>query len=184
MKNYFSILIIAISIGSLAFVTKKNADTLISVKSCEINLKGTSPITDVAAVSKIMIGVINLTSNQFVFKIKMNTFQFENKSMQEHFNEKYLETEKYKYGSFSGTMDKTIDLSKNCTSNTNITGTLDIHGVKKVRIIPVSIKVENKKVCITSTFNVNLKDHNIEVPSLVFAKIGEDIKVDMVANFE
>ncbi|MDZ4757072.1 MAG: YceI family protein [Bacteroidota bacterium] len=184
MQRYFSIIIVAISISGLAFVPKKSVDTLVSVKTCEVNLTGTSPATDVAAVTKTMIGVINLASSKFVFKIKMNTFEFENKSMQDHYNEKYLETEKYKYGTFSGTMDKTIDVSKNNTTNTNIKGTLEIHGVQKVRTIPVSIKVENKKITITTTFNVNLKEHNIEVPSLVFAKIGEDIKVDMVTNLE
>lgn len=184
MKKYFSLLILAISISGLAFITPKKVDTTISIKTCEVNLKGTSPATDVAAVTKMMIGVINLTTNSFFFGIKMQTFEFENKSMQEHFNEKYLETEKYKYGTFSGKLDKAIDLSKNSKNNSNITGVLDIHGVKKTRTIPVSIKVENKKVTITSIFNINLKEHNIEVPSLVFAKIGEDIKIDMMANME
>ncbi len=184
MKNYFSLLILALVVSNLAFVTKKNADTIISVKSSVVNITGTSPATDVAAVTKTMTAVINLTNNKFLFRIKMNTFEFENKSMQDHYNEKYLETETYKYGTFSGTLDKPIDLSKNSTTTANISGMIDIHGVKKSRYLPVSIKVENKKVTVTSTFNVNLKDHNIEVPSLVFAKIGEDIKVDIVANLE
>lgn len=185
MKKYLFLSVIALALVGFAFVPKKkSADSFIMLKTSEVNIKGTSPATDVAAVTKNMSGVINMTNKKFLFTIKMNTFEFENKSMQEHFNEKYLETETYKYGSFAGTLDIPIDLTKNHTTNVNIKGTLDIHGVKKVRTIPVSIKVENKKVTITSTFNVNLKEHNIEVPSLVFAKIGEDIKVDMVANFE
>lgn len=185
MKNYKAVLLITlITFLFSGFIKSPKGDVMLTLKSSEVKFKGTTAITDVEAVSKSMVGVINLTTDKFAFIIKMNTFDFDNKSMQDHYNEKYLETEKYKNGKFSGTLNKVLDINKNGSFNTTIKGKLDVHGVVKDKTIPVSIKVENKKVTITSTFNVNLKEHNIEIPSLVFAKVGEDIKVDMVANLE
>jgi polyisoprenoid-binding protein YceI len=58
-------------------------------------------------------------------------------------------------------------------------GKLTIHGVEKERIIKGTIIIKNNKMVISSKFNVPLKDHNINIPTIVNEKISESIDVSV-----
>ena len=47
--------------------------------------------------------VIDLTSNDIAFQIQMRAFKFKIALMEEHFNENYVESEKYPKATFKGT---------------------------------------------------------------------------------
>src|SRR5436190_24325795 len=58
--------------------------------------------------------VMNTATGEMVFKVTMTAFQFKKALMQEHFNEKYVESEKYPESIFKGkitNLDK-IDFKK------------------------------------------------------------------------
>ena len=59
--------------------------------------------------------------------------------MEEHFNENYLETEKYPKASFNGNINEEVDLSKDGTYEVTATGKLLIHGIEKERTLTGTI---------------------------------------------
>jgi polyisoprenoid-binding protein YceI len=100
--------------------------------------------------------------------------------MEEHFNEKYMESEKYPNSIFSGKINETIDYTKDGSYDVTVTGKLNIHGVEQLRTFKGKVMVKDQSIQLISDFKVKLADHNIDIPKLVVAKIAEviDVHVD------
>ncbi|MBI3501568.1 MAG: YceI family protein [Bacteroidetes bacterium] len=145
-------------------------------KSYEISFFSHGPIEDIAATSKSAQVMLNTAKNEIAVKVTIKGFEFEKKLMQEHFNEKYMESDKFPYATFSGKIKDTIDYKKDGVYKVSVTGKLNIHGVEKERTIPGTITVKGGEITIDSKFPVALKDHNIEIPSLVTQNIAEIVE--------
>ena len=104
--------------------------------------------------------------------------------MQEHFNENYMESEKYPFSTFKGKITDNVDLSKDGTYNVNIEGMLDVHGVSKSYQTKAVIVVAKGLITTKSTFKVKIEDHKIKVPSLVFKNIAEFVEVRIAAVYQ
>jgi polyisoprenoid-binding protein YceI len=103
--------------------------------------------------------------------------------MQQHFNENYMESEKYPYAIFKGRIIEELDLSKPGVYSVNASGTLTIHGVDQDRKLSGKLTVGENSLVLETSFDVMLIDHKIEVPKLVFKKIAEKIEVSANINY-
>jgi polyisoprenoid-binding protein YceI len=61
---------------------------------------------------------------------------------------------------------------------------MTIHGVTKDVEAPGTIKVNGGKIEATSTFNIQLSDYNISIPSVVKDKISNNIKISVDTKLE
>lgn len=112
----------------------------------------------------------------------MKSFQGFNSALQrEHFNDNYVESDRYPTAVFKGKIIERVNLTRNGTYNVRAKGVLTVHGRAQERIIPATIVVRNGRMQITSRFNVPLSDHNIRIPQIVFQKIAENIQVNVNA---
>ena len=121
--------------------------------------------------------VLNAKTGEIASLALMKGFRFKLALMEEHFNENYIESEKYPTATFSGKVSKMLDYTKDGSYDVSATGKFTVHGVRKERTINGKISVASGKITITSDFSVALVDHNIEVPSIVFVKIAQVISV-------
>ena len=96
--------------------------------------------------------------------------------MQEHFNENYLESDKYPKATFKGKIIGKFDPSKP-RQVLNIEGLFNIHGVEATKVIKATFIYGDGHLTVETEFDVALATHRIEVPTLVFAKIATIIKV-------
>jgi hypothetical protein len=142
-----------------------------------------TPIENIEATSKTLSGIINTTNNEVSFLVAMKSYKFEKPLMQEHFNEKYVESDKYPNATFKGKINETIDFTKDGTYNITATGILTIHGVDKNRTEKGILTIKGDQLTLNTSFEVNLVDHNIEVPKLVVAQIAKTIKVTNTCTF-
>jgi polyisoprenoid-binding protein YceI len=101
---------------------------------------------------------------------------------QQHFNENYMQSDKFPFGTFKGKIIETVDLTKNGTYQVRAKGILDIHGVKKERIIPATVVVNGNQLTIRAQFEIPLVDHDIRIPKVVNQKIAEIITVTVTGN--
>jgi polyisoprenoid-binding protein YceI len=137
----------------------------------------------IKAASNEVRGIIDPVSNQFAFTVDVSSFKGFNSELQrEHFNEKYLESEKFPKASFSGKLIEQIDFTKNGTHEIRAKGDLDIHGVKQTRVIRGKLIVNNGTLLVESQFLIPLSDHNISIPTIVNQKIATEIRVDFMAS--
>ena len=104
---------------------------------------------------------------------------FNSLMQQEHFNEKYLESEEFPEASFSGKIIENIDLSIAGVYEVRTKGILKMHGVEIERVIKCFVSVKNDKIFINSKFSILLSDHSIKIPKVVHEKVAGDIGVEV-----
>lgn len=149
-----------------------------------VHFSSDAPLESISAESDQLKGVLTIADNRFAFSVEISTFEGFNSALQkEHFNENYMESDQFHTANFSGKIIEKLDYTKNGTFNARAKGFLEIHGVKKERIIPVVIIINNGNYQFTSNFNVLLPDHNISVPRIVFQKISQTIQVEVKGEF-
>jgi polyisoprenoid-binding protein YceI len=157
---------------------------LVSTASGTASFFSQTPVEDINAQSQKMLGVMNIKTNELALSIDNETFVFPNKLMQEHFNEKYMESEKYPKSTFKGKISEAVNLTNDGEYKVTVVGKLNIHGVEQERTITGTIVVSKGVVTIKSDFIVKVADHKIEIPKLVVSNIAEEIKVSIIANLQ
>lgn len=168
------IILLAICLG---FTLGAKAQNLFSTNNGETTFFSETPVEDISAINKFCQSILNTTTNDIVVQMNIKQFDFPNKLMQEHFNENYLESDKYPKAIFKGKINEKIDFSKNGTYDISASGDFTLHGVTKPRTFKGKITVNQGSLNITADFDVALSDHKIEVPQLVFVKVAQVIKV-------
>lgn len=137
----------------------------------------------ITAASEKVQGFIDAATNQFAFIVDVKTFQGFNSTLQrEHFNEKYMESDKYPRTRFSGKIIEPVDLTVDGVYDVRAKGDLEIHGQKQTRIIRSKVNVSKGVINIRAHFFVPLADHNISIPTIVSQKIATEIEVDFNAT--
>jgi hypothetical protein len=140
---------------------------------------------NIEATSNVAVCFLNTTTKTVSVRIKNKSFKFKDGLMQDHFNENYMESDKYEYSKLDGAIVENIDFTKDGTYDVSVKGTVDIHGVKLDREIKAKLIIKNGvPVNATAKFDVKLGDHKIKIPSLLGANIAENITVDVDFNFE
>lgn len=153
-------------------------------KICNISFSAPTPVEDVAAVNTITKPLLNLATGDLQMKIVMTSFIFEKPLMQEHFNENYVESEKFPYAFFRGKLDQKIDYNKDGEYKVTATGKLTIHGVEKNRTIEGVVRVKRKEIALSSTFKVTFADHEVIIPALYSGVIPPDAQIEVNAILE
>jgi polyisoprenoid-binding protein YceI len=168
----FSIITALLSIISFA-----GSAQLYSTKEGRIDFYSQTPVENIEAHTSKTLAVLNASTKELAFSVPNISFEFQNKLMQEHFNEKYMESEKYPSSSFKGKINEAVELTKEGTYPVTVTGKLNVHGVELSRTINGNLVVKGNTVQLISDFKIRVADHKIEVPTLVTAKIAEEISV-------
>ncbi len=172
MKRF--ILLWSLVIGHWSLAT---AQTFIA-QTGETSFFSETPVENITAVNKKGRSAINPATGDVVVTMQMTDFSFPNKLMQEHFNENYVESEKYPAATFKGKFTEPVDFTKAGAYDVSAKGTFTVHGVAQERTIKGKLTIEpGQKLTLACEFNVALKDHNIEVPTLVFVKVAQNILV-------
>jgi len=133
-------------------------------------------IEDIAAENKSVTALFNIKSFEVAFSIPITKFQFAKSLMQEHFNEKYMESDKYPKSTFQGKIEG-YDHLKSELQYVKAVGKLTIHGVTNHVQLPGTIEKQEGRFRIRSKFTVILKDYNIDIPKLFFQNIAEQVEV-------
>jgi hypothetical protein len=150
-----------------------------------IAFRSDAPLEIIKAASEKLSGRIDENKRTFAFKIPIRTFHGFNSPLQQiHFNENYLETDKYPDATFSGKIIEPIDFSKPGKMIIRAKGMLKIHGIEQERIIKSEVTVLDHKIHLESFFTVQLSDHGIRVPKIVHEKIANEIKVNVIADLK
>lgn len=152
-------------------------------KNAHVWFYSDASLEKIEAHNKQVSAVINSTNGEVAFKVIMKSFEFEKALMQEHFNENYVESDKYPNATFKGkiTNIEAVDFKKDGKYNTNIEGDLTIHGVTKKIKESGNIEIKGETAHVKCTYYINLKDYNIELPSAVFNKVSEKIQINVDA---
>ena len=173
MKNW---LIALIFIPNLLFGQK-----FISENSY-IRFYSEAPIEDIEAINETSKSVVDLGNGQVVFSVQIADFNFDKSLMQEHFNENYLESDKYPKATFKGQILNWEQ--KSGRQEVVVEGEFNIHGVTKKVKMSGSIDVSESTVTVESVFNIKVADYKIKIPKAVFYNIAEEVEVTVKFDYK
>lgn len=155
-------------------------------KNGEASFFSEAPLENIEATNQQVLGIIDVTSQQIAISLLMKSFQFEKALMQEHFNENYVESDKYPKAKFKGVFSSTnkIDFASNNVYEVDIMGDLTIHGVTKSVNTKGVISLNDNVLVARSKFKIKVDDFDIEVPKAVNKNIAEEIEIsiDLACN--
>lgn len=146
----------------------------------EISFTSNAALELINASSKKIMGIIDPNTGQFAFIVKVQSFEGFNSSLQQkHFNDKYMESDKYYDATFTGKIIDPVDFTQDGAYDVRAKGNMVIHGKKQERIIPGKLQIDKGVVTVRSNFEVPLADHGIQIPQVVSAKIATVIIVKL-----
>lgn len=175
MKNLF------LSFIGLALSTSMYSQIYIA-NTCEISFFSEAPLENIEAINKAAKPILNTATGDIQAKIAMAAFVFEKPLMQEHFNENYVESEKFPSATFKGKINEQIDWTKDGEYKASATGKFNIHGVEKEETINGTVTIKGSEIIINSKFNIRVADYNIKVPTLYVKNIAEVVEVKINAT--
>ncbi len=175
-KIYF--LLIVVSLSHTAFT-----QSVFIADSGQVSFFSSAPLEDIKAVSNQVNSMINITNGEVAFMIPMRSFKFAKALMQEHFNEKFIESEKYPHASFKGRINEKIDLTKKGVVSVTATGKLTIHGVERDVSEQGELEVLDATLILRTKFMAAVADYKIEIPQLLFNNIADTVEVKLSAIY-
>ena len=169
---YFSVM--ALHASAQKYVSEKGVITFFSEAAIE----------DIKADNLKASSMMNISTTDIAFVVPIREFQYEKKLMQEHFNEKYMESEKYPKATFSGKLDGFVSTGAPGLQEVKAKGKLVIHGVTKEVEISGTIETTTQHILIKSKFIVRLEDYNIKIPQLMWQNIAEQVEVSVEFTYK
>ena len=145
-----------------------------------------APLENIEAHNEQVLSLLDIEKGEVAASMLMKSFQFQKALMQEHFNEKYIESDKYPKATFKGKitdMNK-VDLSKDGNYTVDVEGEITIHGETQPLKTKVNFVVKDKLISASSTFNLRVKDFKITIPTLVVKNIAEVVEVKVSFNYK
>lgn len=179
-KNLILLMILMMSV-SVSF-----AQSMFFTKTGKITFYSKAPLEEIDGKNKTVTAVLDLKSGALQFAAQMKSFEFEKQLMEQHFNENYVESDKFPKSEFKGTIinNSEINYSKDGTYTAKVKGKLTIHGITRDVETTGTLKINGGKIDANSTFNVLLSDYKISIPSLVKDKVSNSIRIVVDCDLE
>lgn len=150
-------------------------------KTGDIKFEASVPsFEEVKAQNKTATFLLNTENGEIAALALIKGFRFKIALMEEHFNENYIESNKYPKATFKG---KIHGFSMAILSESNrefiINGILELHGKSKEISIPAKIRKIENDIQLTSNFSVNADDFDIQIPKIVNNKVSKKVNISL-----
>jgi hypothetical protein len=173
--------IIALLIASFAF-GQVQAQKIYSTKAAMVRFIAVDDkdidATNTKAVSRLE------ANGKLSFIMLMKDFSFEMDLMQKHFNEEYVESEKFPRGIFNGqiTNIKSVNFAKDGSYPIIVKGNMQVHGVNKAIQTNGVIVIAKGVAKASAKFTVSLKDFGIG--GVLIKMVADQVDVEVVASYQ
>jgi polyisoprenoid-binding protein YceI len=144
-----------------------------------VNFEASVPLfEEVNATNETAQCVLNTENGEIKTVVRMKDFRFKLSLMENHFNEKYLESNRYPNATFKGKIQGfNWHIIGTTSKEFKIKGKLQMHGKsKEINTTLYLRKIENG-LEIISDFDLNIHDFNIEIPKMLSMKVTEKVNI-------
>jgi len=154
-------------------------------KSGYIGFFSHTSMEDIKGDNNQVAGVLDVLTGDMVFQALIKSFHFDRALMEEHFNENYMESEKFPKASFKGKITNltSVNLSKNGIYDVTVEGDLTIRDVTKKVSSKGSVEVATGSITANSKFPIVPEDFKIEIPGIVREKIAKNLEVTVTMKY-
>src|SRR6185503_2539328 len=113
-----------------------------------------TPLEDIRAENNQVFAAIDAGKKNIAFSLLLRGFVFPKELMQEHFNENYVESDKYPKATFSGSYTGDVNLHKDGSYKVIVKGNLNLHNATKTIETPATMEVRSGHLIGTAEFKV------------------------------
>jgi len=145
-----------------------------------------TPMENIEAINNQVSCIVDMGTGEVVSKMLLTAFQFEKALMQEHFNENYVESEKFPQATLKAEILnlKEIDFSKKGISNVDLDADITLHGTTHHYTLKGTVENQNGKLNALCTFIVTPSDFEIKIPKAVENNIAKEVEVNVKFELE
>ncbi|NUY82011.1 YceI family protein [Flavobacterium sp. MAH-1] len=171
MKKLVLLLLICASTASLA-------QDKILTKTGKITFEASTALEEIKATTTSATCIVNTTNGDIACLALQKSFRFKVALMEEHYNENYMESDKFPKATFKGNIEKfNYRALSGSAQDFTMKGILEMHGkTKEVTTVAKIRKVEGGTE-IKAVFKVSPQDFGIEIPSVVKDKIAKTVEI-------
>ncbi len=150
-----------------------------TTRTGKISFFSGTPVENIEAVSNQAAASLDAGTGKLNVQMLIKSFRFKKRLMEEHFNENYMESDRYPKAVFDGRITdmSQADLTKAGSYPVTAEGVLTMHGVSRDVVIPGNLTVADGNVTAAASFIVKPADYKIKIPSMVRKNIAEEISV-------
>ena len=130
---------------------------------------------EVKATNENVTAILNTTDGTFAALALVKGFRFKNALMEEHFNESYIESNRYPKAIFKGQL-LNFDV-RNLEKKYILSGRLEMHGKSTSISVETHIIKEDNTMKFNGTFDVSAYDFAIEIPKIVRNKVSDTVTI-------
>lgn len=176
ISTFIACMFIAITVFGQKYFTKEG----------QISFYSDAPLEKIEAINKRVTAVIDFESGKVEFALLIKAFRFEKALMEEHFNENYMESDKYPKAIFRGTINdlESVDIQSPGTYPVKISGDLTIREISNPVELEANLVVDQEGIAGLATFSVACEDYKIKIPKVVIDNIAKEIEVNVDARFQ
>jgi polyisoprenoid-binding protein YceI len=171
MKLFFLVFLLAAVRPCVAYAQ------LYSTRSGFVGFYSKTALEDVRGENNQVYAVIDAGKKNLAFAALLKGFIFPKELMQEHFNENYVESDKYPKATFSGAYTGDVPPDKDGVYKVTVKGNLSLHHVTRTIETPATLEVRAGHLLGVAEFKLKPEDFNIGIPSIVRDKIDKEITV-------
>jgi len=174
MKIFLSLLV-----AGLFIVSNADAQKVFATRNGKIIFSSPSD-EDVKAVNNEVTSRI-ADNGQLTFSLLIKGFRFKYAEMQEHFNDQYLESNKFPRADFRGNIVnlKEVNFTKDGSYKVIVKGDLTMHGISKSITANGKIDIKAGKPVAGCEFDVSLKDFNVDA-----AKVTSKVTIEVSCQYQ
>jgi len=142
-----------------------------------------APVENIKADNNSVTSLFSADNGTIAFSVPIKEFQFEKKLMQEHFNDKYMESDRFPRSTFAGKVTG-YSLSSPGLQSVRAKGKLTIRGTVKEIDVPGTLEVKNGSIIIKTKFKVVNKDYGIVIPQILWKNVSEEIEITINMTYK
>jgi hypothetical protein len=166
-------------VATMFFVSNADAQKIFATRNGKITFSAPSD-EDVKATNNEVTSRI-ADNGQLTFSLLIKGFRFQLAEMQQHFNDQYLESNKFPRADFKGNIVnlKDVDFSKDGNYKVSVKGDLTMHGVTKNITSNGIIEIKGGKPVASCQFTIVMKDFNVNA-----ASVTDKVTVDVSCQYQ
>ncbi len=149
-----------------------------------ISFFSTTPLEDISANNQKVKSILDIEKKTLAFVVTMKAFDFKKSLMQEHFNEKYVESDTYPQATFSGQITSAFNPLQFTEQAVTVEGELTLHGITKYITVNGRLHPHQEHITGQAEFKVKLVDYDIKIPKIVIKNIAEEIAVSVHVTYQ
>lgn len=161
--------------------TFANAQTKYNTRNGFVGFFSHTPLEDIKGDNNQVSALLNIEDGEYNFLVLIKSFELPKALMQEHFNEDYMESDKFPKSTFTGKIKdiSKIDFKKDGEYAVIVEGNLTMKDKTNPVSVPGTIIIKDDKIESKAKFIIKPFDYNVEIPSMVKDKIAKEIEISV-----